>query len=524
MRRSLLFKLMLCYIITVSLMFMGANTLGNYILSDYLTTNLYEQLNLNASNMAHGTVIKKYYSTLLTNDNTTEKKDETKKTDSSKSKKNAKDKNTSKKDTNNNATSNETIENLDEKLEDTVINNDVITYYLQMISQATTYNIWLLDADGNFLNDSNNNITSDENILDYNNRFFYLDTHRETTIPKLVDKPSIFSIEEIVLNGNHVGYLVVFTDVNSVNTLLDTLIPIMNIAILLCAAIILVMFILIYFLTVHPIHKITNFAIEASQGKFNKKVNIRSNDECKDLANAVFYLTSELNNIDEYQRNFISNISHDFRSPLTSIKGYLEAMLDGTIPPDNYNKYLNTILFEAERLTGLTTNLLTLNQLDNTKQLLNKTDFDINYIIRKTTDLYEGVCQKNKITLETNFESEHQFVTADQAKIQQVINNILDNAIKFSPHNSSIIISTYVKVEKVFITIKDHGQGIPKESLSRIWERFYKSDTSRGKDKKGTGLGLAITKEIINAHHENINVISTVGVGTEFSFSLPKAK
>jgi signal transduction histidine kinase len=199
-------------------------------------------------------------------------------------------------------------------------------------------------------------------------------------------------------------------------------------------------------------------------------------------------------------------------------------MLDGTIPPDNYNKYLNTILFEAERLTGLTTNLLTLNQLDNTKQLLNKTDFDINYIIRKTTDLYEGVCQKNKITLETNFESEHQFVTADQAKIQQVINNILDNAIKFSPHNSSIIISTYVKVEKVFITIKDHGQGIPKESLSRIWERFYKSDTSRGKDKKGTGLGLAITKEIINAHHENINVISTVGVGTEFSFSLPKAK
>ena len=99
---------------------------------------------------------------------------------------------------------------------------------------------------------------------------------------------------------------------------------------------------------------------------------------------------------------------------------------------------------------------------------------------------------------------------------------MLDNAIKFSSANSSIIISTYLKSEKVFISIKDHGAGISKKNINHIWERFYKIDSSRGKDKRGTGLGLAITKEIINAHNENINVTSTEGVGTEFTFSLPK--
>jgi len=473
MKRSLLFKLMLCYIITVSLMFMGGNTLGNKILTDYLANSIHMQLNHTGQNIAQSSIITNYFL------------------------------------------------NLESDTEET---DNILKSYLSSISHATSFKMWLLDADGNFIyNSEDPHNSSDINILDYSNRFFYLNIHKPLTINKLVRTESIFSINKIKSNNNTYGYLVLYTP-NKIDSQLTSLISIMNIALILCAIIILVMFILIYFLTVQPIQRITTYAIEASQGKFNKKINIRSNDEYKDLANAIHYLTSELNNIDEYQRNFISNISHDFRSPLTSIKGYLEAMLDGTIPPENYKKYLNTILFESERLTGLTTNLLTLNQLDNTKQLLHRTDFDINYIISKTIDLYEGICQKNKITLETNFESTSELVNADQAKIQQVINNILDNAIKFSPHNSTITISTYVKVEKVFVSIKDHGQGIPKESISRIWERFYKTDTSRGKDKKGTGLGLAITKEIINAHHENINVISTVGVGTEFSFSLSKSK
>ena len=196
-------------------------------------------------------------------------------------------------------------------------------------------------------------------------------------------------------------------------------------------------------------------------------------------------------------------------------------MLDGTIPKDNQEKYMNIILFEAERLSGLMTNLLTLNSFDHKGRQLDRSNFDINSIISQTTLTYEGVCEKKKIEFEYKFETDKLIVWADQPKIQQVLNNLIDNAIKFSPHNSKITISTYVRNEKIFVSVKDRGIGIPSESINRIWERFYKSDSSRGKDKKGTGLGLAITKEIITSHEENIDVISTEGVGSEFIFTLP---
>ena len=115
-------------------------------------------------------------------------------------------------------------------------------------------------------------------------------------------------------------------------------------------------------------------------------------------------------------------------------------------------------------------------------------------------------------------------VKADISKIEQVIQNLLDNAVKFSHNNSVIEIHTARRNTKAFISVKDHGIGIPKDNINKVWDRFYKTDLSRGKDKKGTGLGLSITKEIIEAHGENINVISTEGVGTEFIFSLPAAE
>jgi signal transduction histidine kinase len=155
--------------------------------------------------------------------------------------------------------------------------------------------------------------------------------------------------------------------------------------------------------------------------------------------------------------------------------------------------------------------------------MLDISTFDINAIIKNTAASFEGRCRDRKISIELLFESWHEPVQADMSKIQQVLYNLIDNAIKFSNDNSIIEVETTVKHEKVFVSVKDHGVGIPKDSQKKIWERFYKTDTSRCKDKRGTGLGLAIVKEIIQAHGEHINVISTEGVGTEFTFSLPKA-
>ena len=125
--------------------------------------------------------------------------------------------------------------------------------------------------------------------------------------------------------------------------------------------------------------------------------------------------------------------------------------------------------------------------------------------------------------LDLTFSENITMVHADLGKIQQVLYNLIDNAIKFSHQDSIIYIQTTLKYEKVFVSVKDTGIGIPKDSLKKIWERFYKTDLSRGKDKKGTGLGLAIVKEIIQNHGETIDVISTEGVGTEFIFTLPRA-
>ena len=234
-------------------------------------------------------------------------------------------------------------------------------------------------------------------------------------------------------------------------------------------------------------------------------------------------MASEIARSEEDQKKFVANVSHDFRSPLTSIRGYLEAMLDNTIPPQLHEKYLQIVLNETDRLTKLTNSLLTLNNLNTRGMMLDRTDFDINQVIRSTAASFEGTCRSKMLSIELILTGDILYVNADMDKIQQVLYNLLDNAIKFSHHNSVIKVETAEKRSKVFVSVKDTGIGIPRDAQKLIWDRFYKSDLSRGKDKKGTGLGLSIVKEIITAHNEHINVISTEGEGSEFIFSLQKS-
>ena len=154
--------------------------------------------------------------------------------------------------------------------------------------------------------------------------------------------------------------------------------------------------------------------------------------------------------------------------------------------------------------------------------LLDKSDFNIQDVLKSTAASFESACTQKHISIELLLMPETVSVFADKRKIEQVLYNLIDNAIKFSENNSSITVEVSKKNDKVFVSVKDHGIGIPRKELNKIWERFYKSDLSRGKDKKGTGLGLSIVKEVIQAHDEHINVISTEGVGTEFIFSLSR--
>ena len=280
----------------------------------------------------------------------------------------------------------------------------------------------------------------------------------------------------------------------------------------------------IWIMICYPLQRLRKSAAGYASGNFQTPTGIKRNDEIGYLAYTMDFMAQSLKDYDEDQRKLISNISHDFRSPLTSIKGYIEAILDGTIPPEMQEKYLNIVLRETERLEKLTSGLLSLNSMNPKQNRLEKTEFDINVVIKNTAASFEGTCTAKRISIDLLFTDWHSYVCADIGKIQQVLYNLIDNAIKFSPQDSRITIETTVKYEKIFVSVRDTGIGIPKDSLKKIWERFYKTDLSRGKDKKGTGLGLAIVKEIIQLHGENINVISTEGVGTEFIFSLSKAQ
>lgn len=401
---------------------------------------------------------------------------------------------------------------------------DLISVYPQLEAVATFLQseIWIVDRRGMIIADSNKSNRVDTVIEGFDPTATGNKSYCTGTYYNSFSNDVLSVSAPITGNYSTHGYVIIHLPLSQIqatkNGILNILYLTLMILFALSAIILLVFTKTVYF----PLKKITAAANEYAAGNLDYKIKLSTHDEMGYLAATLNYMSDELNKMEEYQRTFIANVSHDFRSPLTSIKGYLEAILDGTIPPEMYEKYLNLVISETARLTKLTQGMLTLNSLDS-KGYLSRTNFDINRVIKDVAASFEGTCNAKNLVIDLTFSDSIEMVYADLGKIQQVLYNLIDNAIKFSHQNGVIYIQSTTKYEKVFVSVKDTGIGIPKDSLKKIWERFYKSDLSRGKDKKGTGLGLAIVKEIIQAHGENIDVISTQDVGTEFIFTLPRS-
>ncbi|MEH2944815.1 HAMP domain-containing sensor histidine kinase [Lachnospiraceae bacterium KK002] len=396
---------------------------------------------------------------------------------------------------------------------------DVTSHFVAVATYLDT-EIQVVSPDGKVLISSSSDTSSDA-IQNFDITAFGTSYYQTGTFFNTFQEETLSVFSPITINYKVRGYVLIHKPVRDLIALKDGFI---NIAYMTLAVIFLCAFVLLglFTCTVYiPIRKITRAARDYSEGNFDTQINIQTNDEIGYLAASLNYMATELSTLEDDQRKFIANVSHDFRSPLTSIKGYVEAIMDGTIPHEMQDKYLNIILLETERLNKLTQSMLELNKYGARGTMLDISSFDINNTIKLVVQSFEGICQEKKISFELILTGHTSFVYADMSKIQQVLYNLIDNAIKFSHPDSTITIETTEKNEKVFISVKDTGIGIPKDSIKKIWERFYKTDLSRGKDKRGTGLGLAIVREIISVHNENINVISTEGVGTEFIFTLP---
>lgn len=272
-----------------------------------------------------------------------------------------------------------------------------------------------------------------------------------------------------------------------------------------------------------PLDELSVAARKFALGDFSVRVENKDkrDDEIGTLLDSFNVMADSLEQSEAKRREFIANISHELRTPMTTIAGFADGIIDGTIPREHEEKYLKKIADETRRLSRLVRNMLDLSQaeskaVDKTK----RTKFDLSELLLQTLLSFESRATEKNLDVDPQLPQDPIIVYAERDSITQVLYNLTDNAIKFAKPDSTITIRLYKKDKKAYVSIKDVGETIPADDLPYIFDRFHKSDRSRSLDKDGVGLGLYLVKRIINSHDEDIAVTSRNGV-TEFVFTLP---
>ena len=273
---------------------------------------------------------------------------------------------------------------------------------------------------------------------------------------------------------------------------------------------------------IRPIDDINNVAKRLAKGEVEKRVVVNCNNEIGELAESFNMMAESLEKSDTKRREFISNVSHELRSPITSIKGFIGGILDGVIPRDRENYYLKIVYDEIDRLARLVNDLLDMSAMESGKFNLAITEFDINQVISLCILNLEHKIQEKGLNVKATFHNNRAYVLGDRDRIIQVVTNIIENSIKYSNDDGEIKIDVYSKGEKIYVDIFNSGECIEEKELNKIWDRFYKSDKSRT-NKLSTGLGLPIVRSILSQHNEDIWVKNIEGKGVSFIFTLKKS-
>ena len=287
----------------------------------------------------------------------------------------------------------------------------------------------------------------------------------------------------------------------------------------------------IYFITkriTQPLEEMRDAARKFAGGDFSVRVSEKGNDEIAELACAFNKMAESLASLEDMRNNFMSSVSHDMRTPMTTISGFIDCILSGAIPPEKHEYYLHVIQDEVKRLSRLVSTLLDISRIQAGDRKFVMAPFDICEMGRQVLISCEQRIDKKHLDVEFNIDDDNMYVMGDHDAIYQILYNICDNAIKFSYDGG--LLSVRIKYlnennqKKVSVSVFNEGEGIPLEDQPHIFERFYKSDRSRGKDKTGVGLGMFIAQTIIKAHGEEITLKSEPGKNCEFTFALPRAK
>ena len=274
-------------------------------------------------------------------------------------------------------------------------------------------------------------------------------------------------------------------------------------------------------LVVEPIEEINNAAKRLAKGDVQERVKVVGKNEIGELAESFNKMAQSIEQSDNIRREFISNVSHELRSPITSIKGFIGGILDGVIPRDKENYYLKIVYDEIDRLARLVNDLLDISAMESGKFNLNISEFDINQTISLCILNLENKIQTKGLNVKAIFHEKRCFAIGDRDRILQVMTNLLENAIKYSDDNGQIEVNISTKGEKIFVSIFNSCNILSENDLNHIWDRFYKSDKSRT-NKISTGLGLPIVRLILSQHNQDIWVENVEDKGVKFIFTLQR--
>ena len=333
------------------------------------------------------------------------------------------------------------------------------------------------------------------------------------------------SASYIYVNGESAGIIFSCAHTEKLDGLNDVMIRTVSISSL---WVLIAAFIAVYFITdkiIDPLKDMSRAAKSFADGDFSVRVPVRGRDEVAELATAFNNMATSLESADKMRNSFMANVSHDLRTPMTTIAGFIDGILDGAIPKEKHEYYLNIIATEVRRLSRLVSQLLDISRIEAGDRKFNMHPFDVCEMGRQILISFEQKIEEKQLDVEFETDNDNMTVLGDRDAIYQIMYNICDNAVKFSRERGKLLVGiNRVPNDKIMVTVYNEGQGIPSDDLPYVFERFYKGDKSRGLDKSGVGLGMYISKTIIEAHNEKISVDSVYGEYCRFSFTLAEVK
>ena len=420
-----------------------------------------------------------------------------------------------------------------------LINNGISQENLESVltgfSRSSSSHIIIIGSDGNVLvNTTDSGYWSDRSSsIPIDDLREVLSGRRNSVMGTMngIFNETMFTLEVPIFNNSRdtvFGAVLISTPIPQRRS---TLYEMFKILLFSALVVIIVSFILSYMLSkilANPIKRVSNRVREFAGGDMKARVEIdrfdENVDELTELADSFNNMADTIERSEDVRMSFISDVSHELRTPMTTIGGFIDGILDGTIPPEKQQPYLKIVRDEVTRLSRLVNTFLDITRMQSDKFNLTITDFDINEAIRL---IIIGLGHKiDKKNLEVNliFDRDVSYVKADADKIKMVLTNLIDNAIKFTYDKGTITIETHPKGGEVQISVHNTGVGIPAEQQKIIFERLYKVDKSRAINKEGTGIGLYIVQSMLAAHGKDIRVDSVEGEYAKFTFSLDRGK